>query len=68
MIKASDLPLVHDAGKLTKEMLAWLTEVERVFPGSTKDIVIIRKPNAASTARAAIGNSKARGKSANDFS
>jgi hypothetical protein len=40
-MKASDIPLVR-GGKLPQEALRWLEEVERVFPGTTKDIVIVR--------------------------
>jgi hypothetical protein len=42
-MKESDLPLVR-GGKLPKEALPWLEEVERVFPGSTQDIIIVRNP------------------------
>jgi hypothetical protein len=34
-------PLIR-GGKLPKEALPWLAEVERVFPGATKDIIIVR--------------------------
>jgi hypothetical protein len=44
MIKASDLPLVHGAGKLTPEMLRFIDECAKYFPGCEKDIIIIRKP------------------------
>jgi hypothetical protein len=40
-MKESDLALVR-GGKLPKEALRWLTEVEKYFPGTTKDIVIVR--------------------------
>jgi hypothetical protein len=43
-MKASDIPLVR-GGELPQGALRWLEEVERVFPGTTKDIVIVRKPN-----------------------
>jgi hypothetical protein len=55
-MKASDIPLVR-GGALPQEALRWLEEVERVFPGTTKDIVIIQKPTPASLARAGIGKS-----------
>jgi hypothetical protein len=42
-MRECDVPLVR-GGKLTPEMLAWLEKVERVFPGTTKDLVIIRQP------------------------
>jgi hypothetical protein len=41
-MKESDLALVR-GGKLPKEALRWLTEVEKYFPGTTKDIVIVRQ-------------------------
>jgi len=40
-MKESDLPLVR-GGKLPAEALPWLAEVERVFPGATKDIIVVR--------------------------
>jgi hypothetical protein len=42
-----DFRLVR-GGKLPKEALPWLEEVERLFPGATKDIIIVRKPNSPS--------------------
>jgi hypothetical protein len=42
-MKVSDIPLVR-GGELPQEALRWLEEVERVFPGATKDIVIVRNP------------------------
>jgi hypothetical protein len=43
-MKASDIPLVR-GGELPQGALRWLEEVERAFPGTTKDIVIVRKPS-----------------------
>jgi len=40
-MKETDFPLVR-GGKIPKEALLWLAEVERVFPGATKDIIIVR--------------------------
>jgi hypothetical protein len=46
-MKASDIPLVR-GGKLPLGALRWLEEVERVFPGATKDLITIRtKPISA---------------------
>jgi hypothetical protein len=42
----NDFPLVR-GGKLPKEALRWLAEVERVFPGATKDIIIVRHSSSA---------------------
>jgi hypothetical protein len=51
-----DFPLVR-GGKLPQEALRWLEEVERVFPGTTKDLITIRtKPISANTARVEVGN------------
>jgi hypothetical protein len=48
-IKQSDLPLVRPNGaSLSPEALQWLSEVERVFPGATKDLIIVRKPISSS--------------------
>jgi hypothetical protein len=41
MMLPNDFPLVR-GGKIPKEALPWLAEVERVFPGATKDIIIVR--------------------------
>jgi hypothetical protein len=63
-MKRGDLPLVR-GGKLPEEALRWLAEVERVFPGATKDIIVVRKPISALSAQAEIGNShraRSRGK------
>jgi hypothetical protein len=42
-MKESNLPLVR-GGKLPQEALPWLREVERVFPGCIRDIILIRDP------------------------
>jgi hypothetical protein len=39
-LKEADFPLVR-GGKIPKGALRWLAEVERVFPGATKDIIIV---------------------------
>jgi len=58
-IKQSDLPLVRPIGaRLSPEALQWLAEVERVFPGATKDLVLIRKPISASPRKAEGGELK----------
>jgi hypothetical protein len=36
-------------GKIPPGALRWLAEVERVFPGMAKDIILVRKPNSPST-------------------
>jgi hypothetical protein len=55
-------PLVR-GGKIPPAALRWLTEVERVFPGATKDIILVREnPNSSSPRKDEIGNSnRARG-------
>ena len=53
-MKESDLPLVH-GGKIPQEALRWLAEVERVFPGATKDMILIRKPISSSPREDEIG-------------
>jgi hypothetical protein len=55
-------PLVR-GGKIPPGALRWLTEVERVFPGATKDIILVREnPNSSSPRKDEIGNSnRARG-------
>ena len=58
-MNSQDFPLVR-GGKLPKEALPWLAEVERVFPGATKDIVLVRKPNSVDHAHPEIGNASAR--------
>jgi len=58
-MKLQNFPLVR-GGKLPEEALPWLAEVERVFPGATQDIILVRKPNSADHARPEIGNAAAR--------
>jgi len=41
-MKESDLPLVR-GGKLPCDAFKWLEEVERFFPGATKDLILIRQ-------------------------
>jgi hypothetical protein len=41
-----DFPLVR-GGKLPREALPWLAEVERVFPSATKNIIIVRNSSSA---------------------
>lgn len=41
-MKEGDLPLVR-GGKLPKGALHWLAEVEKRFPGATRDIIVIRR-------------------------
>jgi hypothetical protein len=44
MLTEREIPLVR-GGKLTPEMLRFIVEVARYFPGTEKDIVIIiRRP------------------------
>jgi hypothetical protein len=50
----NDFPLVR-GGKLPKEALRWLAEVERVFPGATKDIIIVRHSSSAPLREAETG-------------
>jgi hypothetical protein len=49
-----DLPLVR-GGKIPPAALRWLTEVERVFPGSTDDIIIVRNSSSAPLREAETG-------------
>jgi hypothetical protein len=49
-VNKCDFPLVR-GGELSKEALGWLTEVERVFPGATKDIIVIREKPTSSLPR-----------------
>jgi hypothetical protein len=42
-------PLLVVGGKLPEEALRWLAEVERHFPGTCDDIVIIRNPFSSSS-------------------
>jgi hypothetical protein len=50
-------PLVR-GGKLPVAAQRWLAEVERIFPGTTKDIILVRKPNSLSPRGSEIGNPK----------
>jgi len=51
-MKQSDPPLVRPIGvKLSPEALRWLAEVEKYFPGTTKDIVIVRQEPVSSLPR-----------------
>jgi hypothetical protein len=50
----NDFPLVR-GGKIPKEALRWLAEVERVFPGATKDIIIVRRSSSAPLREAETG-------------
>jgi hypothetical protein len=52
-------PLVR-GGKVPPAALRWLAEVERVFPNTTKDIILVRKPNSLSPRGSEIGNSTQR--------
>ena len=59
-MKESDLPLVR-GGKILLAALRWLAEVERVFPGTTKDLIIVRqKPISPSARENGIGNATQR--------
>jgi len=49
-MKEIDLTLVR-GGKLPKEALRWLAEVEKYFPGTTKDIIVIRQKPISSLPR-----------------
>jgi hypothetical protein len=49
-MKEIDLPLVR-GGKLPKEALRWLAGVEKYFPGTTKDIIVIRQKPISSLPR-----------------
>jgi len=51
-LKEADFPLVRGA-KIPKAALRWLAEVERVFPGATKDIIIARKNSSSAPLREA---------------
>jgi len=43
----TDFPLIR-GGKIPPAALRWLAEVERVFPGATRDIILVRKPISSS--------------------
>jgi len=53
-LKQADFRLVR-GGKVPKGALRWLAEVERVFPGATTDIIIIRNSSSAPLREAATG-------------
>jgi len=53
-MKESDFPLVRDGG-IPREALRWLAEVERVFPGATKGIIIVRNSSSAPLREAETG-------------
>jgi len=53
-MKESDFPPVR-GGKIPKEALPWLAEVERFFPGTTKDIIIVRNSSSAPLREAETG-------------
>jgi hypothetical protein len=55
----NDFPLVR-GGKIPPAALRWLAEVERIFSSTTKDIILIRKPNSLSPRGSEIGNSTQR--------
>jgi len=54
-MKESDFPLVRGRRILPREALRWLAEVERVFPGATKDIIIVRNSSSAPLREAETG-------------
>ena len=49
-MKEINVPSVR-GGKLPKQALRWLAEVEKHFPGTTKDIVIVRQEPISSLPR-----------------
>jgi hypothetical protein len=53
-MKEADFPLVR-GGKIPPAALRFLAEVERAFPGATKDIIIVRNSSSAPTARGGDG-------------
>jgi len=53
-LKEADFPLVR-GGKIPKGALRWLTEVERVFPSATQDIIIVRNSSSAPLREAETG-------------
>jgi hypothetical protein len=55
-LKEADFPLVR-GGKIPKGALRWLAEVERIFPGATKDIIIVRNSSSAPLREAETGGS-----------
>jgi len=58
----TDFPFVR-GGKIPPAALRWLAEVERVFPGATRDIIIVRrKPTSPTPRDGEMGNSTQREK------
>jgi len=58
----TDFPLIR-GGKIPPAALRWLAEVERVFPGATRDIIIVRrKPTSPTPRDGEMGNSTQREK------
>jgi hypothetical protein len=53
-LKETDFQLVRGS-KIPKEALRFLAEMERVFPGSTKDIIIVRRSSSAPLREAETG-------------
>jgi hypothetical protein len=53
-MKEGDFPLVR-GGKIPKEALSWLAEVDRFFPGATKDIIMVRNSSSAPLREAETG-------------
>jgi hypothetical protein len=47
--------LLVRGGKIPKGALRWLAEVERVFPGATKDTIIVRHSSSAPLREAETG-------------
>ena len=48
-IKQSDLPLVRPIGvRLPPEALRFIAKVAELFPGSERDIIMVRKPISSS--------------------
>jgi hypothetical protein len=50
----SNFPLVRGSA-IPRAALLWLAEVERIFPGATKDIIIVRNPSSAPLREAETG-------------
>jgi hypothetical protein len=53
-LKETDFPLVR-GGKIPPAALRLLAEVERIFPGATKDIIIVRNSSSAPLREAETG-------------
>jgi hypothetical protein len=66
-MKESDFPLVR-GGRIPPAALRWLAAVERVFPGATKDIVIVQNSSSAPLREAETGgaSNRARKQTRND--